>query len=51
MYISLPLKIYTSPIIMKSTQAQHDLFKPLLTCPTLNADSFMIFFQDSVASS
>lgn len=28
---------------MKGRQARHDLFKPLLTCPTLNADSLMIF--------
>lgn len=28
---------------MKGRQAWHDLFKLLLTCPTLNADSLMIF--------
>lgn len=28
---------------MNSRQVQCDLFKPLLTCPTLNADSLMMF--------
>lgn len=28
---------------MNSRQTQHDLFKSLLTCPTLNDDSLMMF--------
>lgn len=28
---------------MNSRQAQHNLFESLLTCPTLNADSLMMF--------
>lgn len=28
---------------MKNREAQSDLFKPLLPCPTLNTDSLMMF--------